>query len=75
MWIYPLTLALTVTHANPVAGRNAKCARAFAEERIGGNALPGEQLWEQLEESMLKGQKLQGTSACEEVSRQSKVDI
>ena len=40
-------------------GRNRKCAEAFAK---------GEGSWEELEKSMLNGQKLQGTITSKDVS-------
>lgn len=41
-------------------GRNRKCAEAFARAE-------GKRSWNDLEEEMLGGQKLQGTSTCEEL--------
>jgi glycerol-3-phosphate dehydrogenase (NAD+) len=45
-------------------GRNRKCAEAFAESRMKGNA---PRSWEEIETSMLNGQKIQGTLTAQEI--------
>jgi len=44
-------------------GRNRKCAEAFAESRISGQP----RTWEEIETTMLNGQKIQGTLTAEEI--------
>merc|ERR1712100_452209 len=45
-------------------GRNRKCAEAFAESRMGS----GEpRTWDEIETTMLNGQKIQGTLTAEEI--------
>jgi glycerol-3-phosphate dehydrogenase (NAD+) len=45
------------------AGRNRKCAEAFARNRANGGKRP----WEDIETELLDGQKLQGTLTAEEI--------
>jgi glycerol-3-phosphate dehydrogenase (NAD+) len=45
------------------AGRNRKCAEAFAANRAAGGKRP----WEDIETELLDGQKLQGTLTAEEI--------
>ena len=44
-------------------GRNRKCAEAFAESRVRGEP----RSWEEIETSMLNGQKIQGTLTAQEI--------
>jgi glycerol-3-phosphate dehydrogenase (NAD+) len=45
------------------AGRNRKCAEAFASNRAAG----GDRPWEDIETELLEGQKLQGTLTAQEI--------
>merc|ERR1711939_484911 len=45
-------------------GRNRKCAEAFAESRMNGGQ---PRSWEEIETSMLNGQKIQGTLTAQEI--------
>jgi glycerol-3-phosphate dehydrogenase (NAD+) len=45
-------------------GRNRKCAEAFAESRTKGQA---PRSWEEIETTMLNGQKIQGTLTAQEI--------
>jgi glycerol-3-phosphate dehydrogenase (NAD+) len=45
-------------------GRNRKCAEAFAESRVGAGP---PRSWEEIETSMLNGQKIQGTLTAQEI--------
>merc|ERR1711977_687477 len=45
------------------AGRNRKCAEAFASNRAAG----GKRSWEDIETELLSGQKLQGTLTAQEI--------
>eukprot|EP00979_Chaetoceros_neogracilis_P016634 scaffold8939_cov133-Chaetoceros_neogracile.AAC.1 len=53
-------------------GRNRKCAEAFTRRRAAQGKRDWESkecvdLWKQVEDDLLNGQKLQGTLACKEV--------
>jgi glycerol-3-phosphate dehydrogenase (NAD+) len=45
-------------------GRNRKCAEAYARSPL---FVKGKALWEEIEQNLLNGQKLQGTLTCEEI--------